>query len=171
VLNAAVADRRYRMGDDAFQHNICSLQYRLLNLRYTLDSLLAELVRLTLLAFLSSLYQILGDIRIRLRFPYLADRLGECLRAVDAESDDDTRHVLLWAMMIAATSVYDKPDWRGWLGTKWRASGGEQLLGSEWDDVKSKLEDVMWVAFMHDDPGRAAFAVLSRSVDGEGAEG
>jgi hypothetical protein len=155
LMNAATGSNR-RLRDTEFQNFTCSIQYRLLQLQSTLDDILGECLRLAMLAFLTTTFQIPGT---KVRYQYLASRFRECCRAVEAATPQ-LQDLMLWLLMVGTISVYgvDEP----WLRERWQAD----VPGLVWPEARRRLQEIMWIDAIHDEPERYAFEAMShREVD------
>jgi hypothetical protein len=149
LMNAATGSNR-RLRDTEFQNFICSIQYRLLQLQSTLDGTLGECLRLAMLAFLTTTFQIPGT---KVQYPYLASRFRECYCVVEAATSQ-LQNLVLWLLTVAAISVYgvDEP----WLRERWQVD----VPSLVWPEARRRLQEIMWIDAIHDEPGRYAFGVM-----------
>jgi hypothetical protein len=142
-----------KLQPEAFQQFISSVQYRLMQLRGTLDGVVAESFRLGMLAFITTAHiQIPG---VRLRYDYLAERLKECCCAIEP-STSELQRLLLWLLTMAAISMFD-------VGVPWlfsRLTGIVDRLSLSWKEAQAVLEDILWVKVVHDTPASEIFARL-----------
>ena len=153
VVNAATP--AHPVPSTVFQGIVSSIQYRLIALQETLADFLPECLRLGMLAFLTTTFQMPGNV---VRYPYLARRFRDCYRAV--EKTPDLADVVRWLLVVGAISVCG-PD-EEWLRAAWAVDVAEEEEQS-WDRTRERLRDVMWIDGLHDEPGRAAFEALSSS--------
>ncbi|KAK4952428.1 hypothetical protein LTR10_009234 [Elasticomyces elasticus] len=151
IINDGVA-RGDPVRGDLFQHWLASVQNRLLLLECVSDNSMSESLRLGLLAFLSTTIQIPGGC---MTYPSFASTYGRAWRAVQAPAPE---HRLLqsWLLIVGAMSVLDVSE--PWVKSRWAESS---LAGLEWEEVRHRLETVMWISCIHDGLGRRAFAALS----------
>lgn len=151
LLNGATANKqRHRVAE--FQDVICSVQYRLMQLQGTLDDILAECFRLALLAFVVTMFQLPYK---RMPYPYLADRLRECCRAI-ASDTPQMQDLMLWLLIIGTISVFEVDD-EPWMSERWR----EDLPDVTWPEARRRLKDILWMDALHDRIGKTAFEALS----------
>jgi hypothetical protein len=154
LMNAAAgSNRRLRLRDTEFQNIICSTQYRLLRLQGTLDNIISECLRLAMLAFLTTTFQVPG---MKFRHPYLARRFRECCRAVEAATPQ-LRDLMLWLLTIGAISVYDVVD-EPWLHERWKID----VPDVEWPEARRRMKEIMWIDIIHDEPAKYIFKMMSR---------
>ena len=139
---------------------LSSIQSRLLRLDGELVDTLSECIRLAMLAFLTTTFQVPGERRV---LPYgpLAVGFRDSCRAVDA-SVPDIRDIFFWVLMVGAISVLavdgpDGPD-EPWLLPKWDIVSGPE---GSWEAARDRLHAVMWVDCFHDELGREAFTKLT----------
>ncbi len=150
AINAATPANR--IPSTIFQETVCSIQNRLMALKYASSDFLAECLRLGMLAFLTTTYQLPGN---AVRYPYLAEQFRMCYLAVEAKPE--LRDLIRWLLMIGAISVYglDEP----WLRDRWRTDMPERP--GEWEVAKAQLRRVMWMDGLHDHSGKHAYNILS----------
>lgn len=114
------------------------------------------LVRLTLLAILTTTYKISGR-----KIPYLwiAGELerayGDVVAVLGKRWEDEKLQI--WVLMVAAISVAGDEMWMG------EAVRGIRKM-AEWEHVKSVLVDMVWIECTHDVPGRKAVEGFQRRV-------
>ncbi|KAK5700215.1 hypothetical protein LTR17_023124 [Elasticomyces elasticus] len=137
---------------DLFQHWLASVQNRLLLLECDPDNPMSESLRLGLLAFLSTTIQVPGGC---MTYPSFASTYGRAWRAVEAPTPEH-QLLLLWLLIVGAMSVLDVSE--PWVKLGWTESA---LAGLAWEEVRYRLEKVLWVNCIHDGLGRRAFAALS----------
>ena len=151
ILNSDCPQRDALSPTD-YQSRICSAQYRLLRLQGSLDTILAECLRLTMLAFLASTFQIPGT---KLHYPYLARCWRDCLCALEV-AQLDHREMFLWMMMMGATSVFTEDA--TWLRDRWEAVAPPQMA---WDEARGQLKAFLWIDAIHDRRGLQSFDALN----------
>jgi len=142
-----------RSRDDivSFQSVLSSIQARLVHLGDVLTSPVEEMVRLTLMSFLTTTVKVPGRklpydwVREKLRFTY--KEAAEGLLLYNAS-------LRVWILLtIAFTVARDGDDW---IKDAWIKVG----LGLDWDTVKKHMMRVMWIEIIHDRPAEAAFQQL-----------
>ena len=152
AVNAATP--AHPMPSTVFQGIVCSIQYRLIALQETLPDFLAECLRLGMLAFLTTTFQMPGNV---VRYPYLARRFRDCYHAV--EKTPELADVVRWLLMIGAISVCGPEE--SWLRVGWAVDVAEEK--ESWDRTRERLRNVMWIDGLHDEAGKAVFEALSSS--------
>jgi hypothetical protein len=151
MLNAGSATQRHLSATN-FQNRICSVQYRLLRLQGNLDNIIAESLRLAMLAFLATTFQVPGT---NLRYPYLARCFRECCGAIEI-SAPHLRDLMLWLLTVGAISLFSAAE--PWLSERWQAEIPPQMT---WDEARQHLKNMLWINAIHDQPGQQAFKVLN----------
>lgn len=151
LLNLAAVSSKHRLLDNDFQNCYCWLQYRLLQLQNTFDNAFDESLRLAMLAFLTTTFQIPGK---RVVYPYLSRRFQECYLAVDINTPK-LQYLSLWTLVVGAMSVWDAEE--PWLGERWGTVVGE----STWPEIRGQLKDILWIDFLHDKAGKRVFDSLT----------
>ncbi|CAG9981904.1 unnamed protein product [Clonostachys byssicola] len=149
LLNTAVLRKR-TLSDKQFHQIVCSIQRRLMRLQGTLPDLLGECFRLGMLAFLATLFQVP---RTPCSYPYLEARLKEACQSI--ETTPDRQDILMWLLMVGAMTVY-KPE-EPWLRDRWLSD----VLPSTWAKARGRLQNIVWINALHDQPGRQVFDVMS----------
>jgi len=164
-----------RLCDSEFRSALCSIQYRLLRLQGVFElpcikgdksvsgsyngsnkseNVLNEIVRLGMLAFLTTVFQTPG---IKVRYPYLADRVKDgCYNITNrGMANLRSRDLLRWVLIVGAVAVFGIEE--KWLRECWRASAER---GESWEEVRRGLQGIMWIDAIHDEVGRQAFEEL-----------
>jgi hypothetical protein len=167
LLNASSSDSSRHiplLRDTEYQNLICSIQYRILRLQDKLSSILDESVRLAMLAFLTTTFQVAGQ---RARYFHLERRFREFCRATGAEAPSE---VTLWLLLVGAMAVFhmDSED-AVWMAESWRAHIPAEW---DWDEGHKRLREFPWIGILHDEAGRVAFDALCRKArDSDGGMG
>ncbi|KAK4897731.1 hypothetical protein LTR27_004503 [Elasticomyces elasticus] len=151
IINDGV-DRGDPIKGDLFQHWLASVQNRLLLLECDSDNPISDSLRLGLLAFLSTTIQVP---RGCMTYPSFASTYGQTWQAVQAATPEH-RLIQSWLLIVGAMSVLDVSE--PWVKLRWVESS---LAGLEWEEVRDRLEKVMWINCIHDGLGRRAFVALS----------
>ena len=155
LMNAAslCADR---LRDTEFQEIVVSVQYRLLSLQGETSTDLSECLRLSMLVFLTTAFQVPET---KSSYPHLAHRLQHSLMILKAEPV--ARYIVMWMLVMVAVSIYrgDEP----WLVEKWKMSVPQAL---PWRDARKRLQEIMWINAIHDRPGECAYNMISKKVAG-----
>ena len=144
-----------KLQGDVFQHWLSSIQGRLLWLRCAMADTLAECLRLGMLAFLTTTFQLPG---VRMVYDSLAVQYREACQKLPTTTST-LRPLELWLLFIGVVTVFDPHE-------DWLLLAFDRLLATEatWDDARADLEAVMWINYIHDDIGRRAFTALRRNA-------
>lgn len=147
--------KRARHDPACFQAVLTSLQSRLIHLRSHLSSPVEELVRLTMLAFLTTTFKAPGR---KIPYGWVSEQLEMVYKEslVWIQSDLTLR---LWVLVTAGFTV-SAPD-AIWLKEAWGEVSAE-TIGS-WENVRAHLLRVMFIELIHEKPGMWAFQELQRS--------
>jgi hypothetical protein len=153
---ASEFNRQSRMRDSDFKLVISRIQYRLLSLSNTLDDILSECLRLAMLAFLASAFEI-PDKSGR-RYPHLSQKLhANCLAIFDdARISKMWPNLVVWLLMVGAMSLYGVDE--EWLRDEWRAV---VPAATTWNDTRARLKSLLWIDTLHDKLGKETFQALS----------
>lgn len=154
LLNS-LAGSKQKLHHIEFQHKICSIQYRLLQLHSEVDEGLEECLVLAMLAFLTTPFQLPYN---GIRYPYLSTRFRQCFSTIDV-SAPELDDLVLWLLTIAAISLYGVHD--PWLQHQWRTNVPEEM---KWPDAKLRLRKFIWIDTIHGKVGQLAFASLNNGV-------
>lgn len=144
---------RQRIPLASFQTLLSSIQSRLISLHGCLVDPHAELMRLALLAYLTTTFKVPGR---KIPYTWIGAQIKSAYRAVGASVVGGDDVFKLWILMVVAIAVTDVDE--AWLVGAWRErSGGVE---EQWVDVKAELMRVMWVDCMHDKHGVVALERL-----------
>lgn len=117
-----------------------------------LERQIEELVRLTLLAYLTTSFELLGN---GMEYMWLRDEL-EAVSMHGADMLREDTVLKTWVLMIASISVGK--------GTVWvKKMWGDRMEITEWSRVKGVLTSVMWIESIHDLTGTAALRWLTET--------
>jgi len=181
-LNATAVSENRISGLD-FQTEICSIQYRLLYLQDVSpihsdekeeDIIVGECLRLGMLAFLVTTFQIPPTFHIPTRtptvtgsYPFLARRYREACDALWQHAQtqtqtqtqtQDLKSLWLWLLIIGGLiQVFriDDDDFR----SRWRAVVSLEM---SWEEARALLlGDVLWIEAIHDRAGERLFQVMN----------
>ncbi|KAH7557909.1 hypothetical protein BM1_05181 [Bipolaris maydis] len=133
------------------QADLASIQTRLICVADVVTQPIEELVRLAMLAMLTSTFQLPGH-----RIPY--DWVVEQLRTMYITADSDMRQdksLLLWGLLTASITVARIQD--TWIRDALRTA----VAGLEWKDVQAHVSRVMWIEIVHNKPGQKAYDRVS----------
>ena len=150
ILNSDCPQRDALSPTD-YQSRICSAQYILLRLQGSLDTVLAECLRLTMLAFLATTFQIPGT---KFHYPYLARCWRDCLCALEVARLDH-REIFFWMMTMGAMSVFAEDS--TWLRDRWQCVAPPHMA---WDEARGQLKAFLWIDAIHDQHGLQSFDAL-----------
>ncbi|KAF2261069.1 hypothetical protein CC78DRAFT_444121, partial [Lojkania enalia] len=150
AINESIC-KHARYQASCFQNMINSLQTRLMYLSSQLSNSTAELIRLSLLAFLATTLKVPGR---KMPFPWITDQLRKAYTSAAMPGSplkgDIKLH--LWVIFVAAISVFDTNE--PWLLEAWSPSW------QEWHNIKQQLMRVMWIETIHDKLGERVFEYL-----------
>jgi hypothetical protein len=135
-----------------------SVQYRLLHLHYGQGHKLAEVLRLTLLAYMTTLFSRFPG--TNMRYSFLADRLRTLLRSFYPASPEE-RHVYAWSLVVVAMTVFNHSR-EAWLEEAFLALI-RPSLGSTWAEARQRLKEFLWIDALHDKTGVEA---IRRNMQG-----
>ena len=148
--------KRARHNPACFQATLTSLQSRLMHLRSHISSPLEELVRLTMLAFLTTTFKAPGR---KIPYGWVVEQLETVYRnGVQCMGPQDLS-LKLWVLITAGFTVAGAEQM--WLRRAW----GEVSTGMMWDweSVRGHLLRVMFIELIHEKPGEATFNELEES--------
>jgi hypothetical protein len=115
------------------------------------QSPIEELVRLTMLALLTTTFKTPGR---KIPYGWVIKRLDDVYRKV---ADDWTNYdvtLRLWVLMSITFTITGSRV--AWVKEAWRETRSEFV----WENMKSHLIRVMWIEIIHDKPGEAVFNEL-----------
>jgi hypothetical protein len=95
LINATTSSNR-RLRDTEFQSFTYSIQCQLQQLQSMLDDILGECLRLAMLAFLTTTFQIPG---MEVQYPYLTNRFRECCSTVEAATPQ-LQDLTFWLLTV-----------------------------------------------------------------------
>ncbi|KAH7161949.1 hypothetical protein B0J13DRAFT_591364 [Dactylonectria estremocensis] len=129
-----------------------SMQSRLLMLEFNDGNILPELLRLSLLAFLTTVFWSFPGVKFE--YPHLANQLRQACLAFKPTTAGES-YLFAWALMVGAASLFHHPH-QTWLPRKLRPLIRDNL-GGTWFEVQNNLRRVMWIDSIHDGPGIEVF--------------
>jgi hypothetical protein len=137
----------------SFQSTLSPLQSRLTYLADLTTSPVENLVRLTMLALLSTMLQTSGVPK-----PY-----GWIIRQIEqsySEASDALDSALrTWVLSMAAVSVSG-------IGAQWlRVAWIRNVAVCDWQEMKGGLMSVMWIECIHDGPGKKVHRMLTEDTE------
>jgi hypothetical protein len=142
--------KRARHDPACFQAVLTSLQSRLAHLADIVETPIEELVRLTMLALMTTTFKTPGR---KLPYKWIIGRLGE----VYEEAAGWLQHDLplhIWVLVTVPFTITGAQP--AWIRDAWR----QTRVGLDWQVVKSYLMRVIWIELIHDKPGEAMFQEL-----------
>ncbi|KAH8743811.1 hypothetical protein F5883DRAFT_591770 [Diaporthe sp. PMI_573] len=145
-------DSGHKIREMSLEDLITYIQSRLLMLEFEDNDIFPELLRLSLLAFLTTIFW--GFPGVKFEYPRLANQLRQACMAFTPSTAGES-YLFAWALMVGATSVFRGPD-QTWLLQRLRPLIRDSL-GRTWFEVKNNLRQVMWIDSIHDGPGIEVF--------------
>ncbi|KAE9382213.1 hypothetical protein N431DRAFT_394076 [Stipitochalara longipes BDJ] len=130
---------------------VLTAQYQLLGLESKRHDVLSECVRVTLLAFLTTTFQILGS---RIKYKHITNQLRELCQAIEV-STEQLREVMFWVLMMGAVALFDSDE--PWLRDKWRADVLPLTRGWQWTNAERLLKKFVWIDAINEKAGKDVF--------------
>ena len=144
-----------RLQDSDFKLAICSIQYRLLSLENSVNGSMAECLRLAMLVFLTTTFEI--PERAGQRYPYLSDRFRESCCGISAEGpkSEAWNDFMMWLLIIGGVSLFGVDE--VWLRELW-----EKVFPSNetWQTVRDRVKKFLWIDVLHDKLGKEMFNIF-----------
>ncbi|KAI8716461.1 hypothetical protein NCS52_00940000 [Fusarium sp. LHS14.1] len=140
-----------RIQPGVFQDLLTSLQYRILLLDFGIDNRFAELLRLSMLAYLTVVFFRLPQ--VKLQYPFLGSQLRTSCQTFEPANEQE-RKVFAWAMFVGFMSALDLEDEDL---TMMLAEMMVPCLGSSWVEAKASLKEVLWIDGIYDGPGQEVY--------------
>ncbi|PVI04230.1 hypothetical protein DM02DRAFT_725960 [Periconia macrospinosa] len=156
-INAAYRDKRLSITEEQFLQNMTSIMYRLVYLHFPLGSL-DEAVRIGLIAFSSPVF--LHWNRVELPDRQFNFKYRDSLITLDLEVAEVEPQEIMWLLMAAAISMAHEEDNLAWL-IPWLNTTFQDCGIQTWDELKTSLDEVLWVGIVHDEVGKALFTTAS----------
>jgi len=147
--------KRARHDPACFQAVLTSLQSRLAHLADIVKTPTEELVRLTMMALLTTTFKTPGR---KLPYDWIIKRLGDVYTEAGSGPLQYDHILRLWVLITVAFTITGMQP--AWLQDAWRETG----LGLSWQVVKSHLMRVMWIELIHDKPGEEVFHQLEDMI-------
>jgi hypothetical protein len=116
-----------------------------------LNDLISECIRVSLLAFLTTTFQILGS---RITYDHITRRLRELCRAVEVSSED-SRQLMFWVLMVGTMALFDSDE--PWLRAKWDIDVLPLTRGLQWAAAKQLLQRFIWMDACNEKAGKDIF--------------
>ncbi|KAH7383998.1 hypothetical protein BKA66DRAFT_570183 [Pyrenochaeta sp. MPI-SDFR-AT-0127] len=143
-----------RYNATCFQSILSTLQSRLIHLAGTLTHPIEELIRLSLLVFLTTTFKVPGR---KIPYTWIAKKLAAAYAsAEDLINSQET--LQLWVIIMAAISVSSSDE--PWLVCAWRVGH----CATSWNETRKKLSSVMWIDCIHDQRGEIAHNMLTQTL-------
>ena len=133
------------------QADLSSLQTRLICLADAVTQPIEELVRLVMLAMLTTTFQLPGR---RIPYAWVIEQLRTMYTTVGSEMRQD-KSLLLWVLLTASITVARTHD--TWIRDALKTA----VAGLEWKDVQAHVSRVMWIEIVHNKPGKKTYDRLS----------
>lgn len=133
--------------------DLTSLQTRLICLADVVTQPIEELVRLAMLAMLTTTFQLPGR---RIPYAWVVEQLRTMCITAGSEIRQD-KSLLLWVLLTASITVARTHD--TWIRDALKTA----VAGLEWKDVQAHVSRVMWIGLVHDKPGQKAYERLSQA--------
>jgi hypothetical protein len=143
--------KRVHHNPACFQKTLTSLQSRLVHLGDMLYTPVEHLVRLTMLAMLTTTFKTPGR---ALPYGWVIEQLRDVYEKVDSGPSRLDTTLRLWVLITLPFTITGTQ--RQWIQESWR----ETPIGLTWTEVKAHLLRVMWIQLIHDKPGKAVFEEL-----------
>jgi hypothetical protein len=137
-----------------FQGDLTSVQSRLMHLGDLLKNPVEQLVRLTILAFMTTTFKLPGR---EIPYNWVVEQLSNNYKKVVGGSVRRDISLLLWVLVTAAFTLTGAQE--KWVRDAW-AKVDPRL---DWAAVKNHLMRVMWIEIIHDGPGKMAYQQLEES--------
>jgi hypothetical protein len=141
-----------RQNAKCFQGILSSLQTRLMHLEHSLPQPIEQLVRLSLLALLTTTFKVPGR---KIPYFWLAQRLETAFAEVCSGPVAVDPVLQQWVVVVAAISICESAD--GWPRGAWETSATER----NWNAMKTSLLGVVWIECIHDQLGEGIFQKMS----------
>lgn len=152
LVNTFVSSQN-KLKQELFQEAMISIQYRLLFLRYRLDTqLLDETVRISLLAYQASIFLYIPGSSSR--YEFLESQYHSIIQEMD-DSTTEAANFKLWMLFVGAFIFHDAANQLLY------SMIANLTIGSSWTSVRTRLKDIMWIDVIHDDRGKEIFQASS----------
>jgi hypothetical protein len=141
-----------RHNAECFQGVLSSLQTRLMHLEHSLHQPVEQLVRLSLLALLTTTFKVPGR---KIPYFWLAQRLETTFAEVCSGLAVVDPVLQQWIVVVAAISICESVY--GWPRGVW----GNRAMEKDWGAMKTSLLGVVWIECIHDKLGEEICQKLS----------
>ena len=150
---ASIANRLFhgkgKLRPELYQDIMVSVQYRLLLLKYDMDSdVVQECLRLGLVAFQTSIF--ITNLGVRVKYEALAERMRSAIHAFRPTNEAETS-LKLWVLFIGAMVVFEP-------GEPWLTGSMKDLASLlSWAEIEERLKSIMWIDVMHSYHGKRVY--------------
>lgn len=144
------AEQNLRLDKDILLDTMAPTIYRLLDMGFSGDKPLDEAVRVGLLVFSSQVFLQCKDMKVPQR--YLPEFCRSCFMKLDSRVHQD---IALWLFVIGAISFQNEID-QEWIIPPLRRHIRSLGIRS-WKALRKRLKGFLWIDFVHDGLGQAAF--------------
>ncbi|KAF1849031.1 uncharacterized protein K460DRAFT_330563 [Cucurbitaria berberidis CBS 394.84] len=135
-----------------FQTILSSLQSRLMYLESPHHDSIEELVRLSLLALLTTTFEVPGR---KIPYIWVAKKIEKAYIGAIDSINKNSKALQLWLLMVVAISVTRAEE--DWFREAWRAAG----IAVNWAEAKKHLTNVIWIECIHDRAGKTVLQQLT----------
>ncbi|RSL53945.1 hypothetical protein CEP53_007598 [Fusarium sp. AF-6] len=156
-LNHATASAPHSMLESELHAGIWTAQYQLLELQGAVEDVLGECFRMTMLAFLTTTFNVMG---MRIKYKYSSNQLRNLCCAVEP-STERLGHAMFWILMIGGLAFFDNDE--TWLRDKWKWEVLPLIRGLEWEEARELLQEFIWINHCNDAVGRLFFEEMKKA--------
>jgi hypothetical protein len=140
----------------SFQSTLSSIQSRLTYLADLITDPVEELVRLIMLALLSTMLQTSG---VPKPYGWIIRHVEQAYYKATSSSHAMDGALHTWVLSMAAISVIG-------IGEQWlRMAWMKNVPVYDWQEMKSGLMSVMWIECIHDGPGKRVHRMLTEDTE------
>lgn len=133
-------------------------QYRLFQLAGGLDDIVGECLRVAMLTFLATTFQVLGS---RIRYEHVTNRFRVLCCAIET-STQQLQELMFWMLMVGTMVLFDHDE--PWLCEIWRFLVLPLTRGQEWVDVQGRLQSFIWINVSNESIGKQTFEKMRRNL-------
>lgn len=142
----------HKMDGALFQEMLISVQYRLLLLEVSADSI-DEAIHVGTLAFSTNIF--LQTRGLAIRFETLFAKLRACIIELSSLEESSETEFKLWLLFVARMFIGREVEY-SWLELEMRKCL-EALNLTSWNTVRERLQGYLWIGILHDTGGKRAF--------------
>jgi hypothetical protein len=125
-----------------------------MHLHGLLESPVEELIRLTMLALLTTAFKVPGR---KLPYDWVVQQLADVYAKAAESLIELDKSLYLWIVISTAFTVTGAQEY--WIRAAW-----EQVeMGLDWPALKNHLMRVVWIEILHDEQGKRVFQQLEGS--------